>query len=97
MSIPREPNEIAFVTLKETEKGGTVKDLQYYLGLPYTIEIVPDEKVYFARVLELPGCMIYADTIEQLSPMIEEAMHHWRKPNLDLHYPSHRCPPRGRL
>jgi predicted RNase H-like HicB family nuclease len=57
--------------------------LQYYLGLPYTIEIVPDENGYFARVLELPGCMIYADTIEQLSPMIEEAMRDWIKVALE--------------
>jgi predicted RNase H-like HicB family nuclease len=53
--------------------------LQYYLGLPYTIEIVSDEDGYFARVLELPGCMIYADTIGHLSPMIEEAMRDWIK------------------
>jgi predicted RNase H-like HicB family nuclease len=53
--------------------------LQYYLGLPYTIEIVPDEDGHFARVLELPDCMIYADTVEHLSPMIEEAMRAWIK------------------
>ena len=40
-----------------------MKDLQYYLGLPYTIEIVPDEDGYFVRVLELPGCMTYAYTV----------------------------------
>jgi len=57
--------------------------LQYYLGLPYTIEIVPDEDGYFARVLELPGCMIYADTIEQLSPVIGEAMRDWIKVALE--------------
>ena len=56
-----------------------MKHLQYYLGLPYTIEIVPDEDGYFARVLELPGCMLYADTVEALSPMIEEAMRDWIK------------------
>ena len=45
--------------------------------MPYTIEIVPDEDYYFARVLELPGCLTYADTLEKLSPMIEEAIRDW--------------------
>ena len=51
-----------------------MKDLQYYLGLPYTIEIIPDEDGYFVRVLELPGCMTYAYTVEGLSPRIEDAL-----------------------
>jgi predicted RNase H-like HicB family nuclease len=54
-----------------------MRDLNYYLGLPYTIEIVPYEDGYFVRVLELPGCLTYADTLEKLSPMIEDAMHDW--------------------
>jgi antitoxin HicB len=54
-----------------------LRDLDYYLGLPYTIEIMPDEDYYFARVLELPGCLTYADSLEKLSPMIEEAIREW--------------------
>jgi predicted RNase H-like HicB family nuclease len=54
-----------------------MRDLNHYLGLPYTIEIMPDEDFYFARVLELPGCLTYADSLERLSPMIEEAMRDW--------------------
>jgi predicted RNase H-like HicB family nuclease len=54
-----------------------MRDLNLYLGLPYTIEIMPDEDFYFARVLELPGCLTYADSLERLSPMIEEAMRDW--------------------
>ena len=54
-----------------------MRDLNYYLGLPYTIEIMPDEDYNFARVLELPGCLTYADSLEKLSPMIEEAMRDW--------------------
>ncbi len=60
-----------------------MKDLQYYLGLPYTIEIVPDEDGYFARVLELPGCMTYADMVEELSPTIEGAMRDWIEASLE--------------
>ena len=54
-----------------------MRDLNYYLGLPYTIEIAPDEDFYFVRGLELPGCLTYADTLEKLSQMIEDAMRHW--------------------
>jgi len=54
-----------------------MRDFNYYLGLPYTIEIMPDEDFYFARVLELPGCLTYADSLEKLSPMIEDAMRRW--------------------
>jgi predicted RNase H-like HicB family nuclease len=54
-----------------------MRDLNHYLGLPYTIEIMPDEDFYFARVLELPGCLTYADSLEKLSPIIEEAIRDW--------------------
>ena len=52
-----------------------------YLALPYTIEVVKDEgdnySGWFARVVELPGCMTQADTFAELSEMIEEAMGLW--------------------
>jgi predicted RNase H-like HicB family nuclease len=54
-----------------------MRDLNHYLGLPYTIEIMPDEDFYFIRVLELPGCLTYADSLEKLSPMIEDAIRDW--------------------
>lgn len=52
-----------------------------YLKLPYTIEVVHDRSDdhpgWFARVVELPGCMTQADTFEELGPMIEDAMRGW--------------------
>jgi predicted RNase H-like HicB family nuclease len=60
-----------------------MRDLNYYLGLPYTIEIMPDEDYYFTRVLELPGCLTYADSLENLSPMIEEAIRDWIEVSLE--------------
>ena len=55
--------------------------VEYYLELPYTIEVVKDENDeysgWFARVAELPGCMTQADTFEELSEMIREAMTAW--------------------
>lgn len=60
-----------------------MRDLNYYLGLPYTLEIASEEDGYFVRVLELPGCHTYADTLEQLSPMVEDAMRKWIEVSLE--------------
>ncbi len=51
--------------------------LQYYLNLPYSAEIKHDEDGWFAKVVELPGCMTWADTFEELGPMIEAAKRGW--------------------
>lgn len=55
--------------------------VKQYLELPYTIEVTKDESDeyagWFARVVELPGCMTQADTFEELSAMIEDAMTAW--------------------
>ncbi len=57
------------------------KTLDFYLNLPYTIEVTRDEgEVYsglFARVVELPGCMTQADTFNELEEMISDAMRGW--------------------
>jgi predicted RNase H-like HicB family nuclease len=60
-----------------------MRDLNHYLGLPYTIEIMPDEDFYFIRVLELPGCLTYADSLEKLSPKIEDAIREWIEVSLE--------------
>lgn len=48
------------------------KTLDYYLSLPYTIEIIPDteEGGYVARVKELRGCVTQAETWDDLLLMI---------------------------
>ena len=54
------------------------KDINYYLSLPYTIEIVrEDEETWFARIVELPGCMTEGDTAEEAAEMIQDAMRAW--------------------
>ena len=42
------------------------KTIDYYLSLPYRLEIIPDfeEGGYGARFPELPGCITCAETIE---------------------------------
>jgi predicted RNase H-like HicB family nuclease len=53
------------------------KTFEYYMDLPYAAEIWYDEDAYFAKVLELPGCMTRAGTFEELGPMIKDAMTLW--------------------
>ncbi len=57
------------------------KSIDDYLAMPYIIEVVRDESEgysgWFARVVELPGCMTQADTFEELGEMIEDAMRVW--------------------
>lgn len=57
-----------------TTKG---KTLEYYLALPYTVEVQKTEDGYFAKVQELPGCMTWTEKAEELGPMIEDAMATW--------------------
>ena len=67
----------------------TNKTLDYYLSLPYTIEIIPDmeEGGYVARVKELRGCMTQAETWEELNQMIEEAKTGWLEVALEFGHP----------
>ena len=55
------------------------KDLNYYMGLPYRVEVVEDKEEggYALHCPELSGCMTCADTIEQGFRMIEDAKREW--------------------
>ena len=65
------------------------KTLEYYLSLPYTIEIIPDveDGRYIARVKELRGCRTQADTWEELDAMIQEAKTGWLEVALEYDHP----------
>lgn len=54
-----------------------IKTLEYYLSLPYTIEVIPDGSAWFAQIKELSGCMTEVDTWEEVLPAIEEAKRLW--------------------
>jgi antitoxin HicB len=57
---------------------GKRKDLTYYLSLPYTIQITrEDDATWFARVVELPGCLTEGDTPEEAADMIQDALAAW--------------------
>ncbi|MBC8448299.1 MAG: type II toxin-antitoxin system HicB family antitoxin [Chloroflexi bacterium] len=51
--------------------------LEYYLRLPYRIEIYPDEGGYTAAIPDLPGCITCADTLDEVLEMIEDAKAGW--------------------
>lgn len=53
------------------------KTLDYYMELPYTVEVRKTEQGYFAKVPDLPGCMTWADTFEELGAMVEDAKFAW--------------------
>ena len=53
------------------------KDLDYYLGLRYTLILIPEEDGWGALVWELPGCVGAGDTIEEALAMLEDAKRLW--------------------
>lgn len=57
------------------------RNVEEYLGLPYHIEVVYDASGeapgWFARVVELPGCMTQADSRDEVLAMIQDAMRAW--------------------
>jgi len=54
------------------------KTVDYYVNLPYTIELQHDqEEGWFVRVKELRGCTSQGDTAEEALNMIQDAMLAW--------------------
>ena len=56
-----------------------VKTLEYYMNLPYRIEIVEDkdEGGFALHCPELNGCMTCADSIEEGIKLLEDAKREW--------------------
>ncbi len=56
----------------------TNKNLEYYLSLPYTIELTPDEDgFWFAEIPLLEGCFTNGSSREDALVMIDDAKHAW--------------------
>ena len=56
----------------------TTKTLKYYLALPYSIELIPDENgVWFASIPLLKGCMTQGDSRAEALMMLDEAKELW--------------------
>lgn len=61
-----------------------MKDLKYYLELPYTIVVRRDEDGDFvARVDELPGCAAHGKDPQEALTSLEEAKQLWMAESLD--------------
>jgi len=58
-----------------------MKDINYYLHLPYHIEIIqdtnPENRGWVASVLELSGCLAQTDTLDEMQGAINNAMSDW--------------------
>lgn len=66
----------------------TTKTLDYYLSLPYTIEMTPDEDGYwFAEIPLLEGCITNGSDWHDALEMIEEAKRAWLMAALQLGKP----------
>lgn len=66
--------------------------LKYYMGLPYSIKIIPDESGgFFVKIEELPGCMSQGETIEEVIENIKDAQKSWLEvaieENIDIPLP----------
>jgi antitoxin HicB len=60
------------------------KTLDYYLSLPYPIELIPDEDgFWFAQIPLLEGCMTQGETREAALEMLDEAKELWLETALD--------------
>ncbi len=66
-----------------------VKTVEYYMSLPYTVEVASDDEAagYFAEVLELPGCATEAETLEELNTKIKDAQLAWIEAALEAGEP----------
>ena len=66
------------------------KTLDYYLSLPYTIEIIPDleDGGWVVKIKELRGCITQADHWEDILPMIQDAKKLWLESAIEDGAPS---------
>lgn len=70
------------MTMNKTKKQ---KNLEYYLSLPYTIELVPDEDgSWFAKVPLLEGCISTGNDAQDALEMILDAKHGWLLTALEI-------------
>lgn len=66
-----------------------MKDLQYYLSLPYRTELYEDTEKggYTAAMPELPGCLSCGETMEEAVKNIKNAQKDWLQAALEDGYP----------
>lgn len=62
-----------------------MKTLEYYLALPYKLEIIPDtdEGGYVASYPDLPGCLTIGETMTEVIKNAEDAKISWLEAALE--------------
>lgn len=62
-----------------------MKTIDYYLSLPYKLEIIPDpdEGGYVAQYPELPGCITVGETLESAADNAADAKKAWLEAALE--------------
>ena len=62
-----------------------MKQIDYYMNLPYKMEIVPDteEGGFVALFPDLPGCITSGDTIEEVALDLMDAKRAWLEAELE--------------
>ena len=64
--------------MRKTLERNEIKDkVEYYMSLPYKINIIKENGRYFAEVSELCGCMTEGESVEEVWSLIREAMRGW--------------------
>lgn len=66
-----------------------MKTIEYYMHLPYRLEIVPDpdEGGFVAYYPELPGCITTGSSLEEAAENAEDAKREWLTAALDSQTP----------
>ena len=73
-------------TMKTTASmNSTIKNVDYYMALPYRMEIIPDQEEggYTAKFPDLPGCLTCADSMEALIANALDAKKVWLEAAID--------------
>ena len=61
------------------------KNIDYYMSLPYTIELTPDEDgFWFAQIPLLDGCMTNGENQMDALEMVEDAKRAWLTTALEI-------------
>lgn len=70
--------------MSRQKKSGN-NDLEYYMSLPYTIRLIPEEAGgYFAEIEELPGCMAQGETQAETLKNLEKSKRMWLESALEI-------------
>jgi antitoxin HicB len=64
-----------------------IQTIDWYMSLPYRIELVPDEDGWFVSIPDLPGCISQGRTPEEAVEMIRDAQRLWLQVALEDNKP----------